>query len=106
MRKRERLAKEFVANQDMLMYFRATMMFSCVPLFFGWLFIIKATEVWMLYVGRLVTGAAIGSFSVVAPIYIGEIAAPQVRGALGTMFQISARICDVFLRPFFRADSF
>lgn len=52
------------------------------------MFIVNAHDVWMLYVGRLIVGFAAGSFSVIAPIYISEIAAPEIRGALGTMFQV------------------
>ena len=48
----------------------------------------NADAVWMLYTGRLVVGFAAGSFSVITPIYISEIAAPEIRGALGTMFQV------------------
>ncbi len=53
----------------------------------GWLLIYNAADVWMIYAGRLVTGWAAGAFSVVVPIYVGEIAAPEIRGALGTLFQ-------------------
>ena len=64
------------------------MILMCFPLAAGWLTIAFASQVWMLYVGRLVTGYACGSFSVIAPIYIGEIADPKIRGALGTLFQV------------------
>lgn len=67
---------------------RATMILNCVPLIAGWMSIIGAKTVWMLFLGRFVTGFAIGSFSVIAPVYIGEIASPVIRGALGTCFQI------------------
>jgi sugar porter (SP) family MFS transporter len=51
-------------------------------------FIVFADSVYMLYVGRLLTGFAIGSYSVAAPIFIAEIASPSIRGTLGTMFQL------------------
>ena len=43
---------------------RGAMIIMSVPLLAGWMFIIFASDVLMLYVGRLLTGFAIGSFSV------------------------------------------
>ena len=40
------------------------MIVMSLPLFAGWMFIIFASDVTMLYIGRLLTGFAIGSFSV------------------------------------------
>jgi len=42
----------------------------------------------MLYVGRVLTGFCGGVFSVACPLYIGEIADKDVRGSLGTYFQL------------------
>ncbi|KAH8646356.1 general substrate transporter [Xylariales sp. PMI_506] len=43
----------------------------------------------MLVVGRLIGGMGIGMLSGVVPLYIGEIAAPQIRGSLLVFEQIS-----------------
>ena len=43
---------------------RGAMIIMSLPLLAGWMFIIFASDVFMLYVGRLLTGFAIGSFSV------------------------------------------
>ena len=43
---------------------RGGMIIMSMPLFAGWMFIIFASDVWMLYFGRLLSGFAIGSFSV------------------------------------------
>lgn len=43
---------------------RGAMIIMSLPLFAGWMFIIFASDVWMLYLGRLLSGFAIGSFSV------------------------------------------
>lgn len=64
------------------------MIIMSIPLFIGWLLIVNAEDVYMLYAGRLITGFAAGSYSVIAPIYVGEISSPSIRGALGTLFQI------------------
>ena len=42
----------------------------CLPLFLGWLIITLASNLWMLYLGRIVTGFAAASFSVIAPLFI------------------------------------
>lgn len=65
---------------------RAAMLLNSIPLIAGWTLIIFAQNVWMLLLGRFVTGYAVGSFAMIAPVYIGEIAAPEIRGALGTCF--------------------
>ncbi len=67
---------------------RCVVVLACLPCLCGWLLIANATDVWMLYAGRLATGWSAGAFSVVAPIYIGEVAAPEIRGALGSFFQL------------------
>ena len=54
----------------------------------GWFFIATASDVWMLYLGRIITGFGVGGYSVVIPVYVSEISSPEVRGALGTLFQV------------------
>jgi sugar porter (SP) family MFS transporter len=48
-----------------------------------------------LFVGRLVTGLAIGLFSSTAPMYISELAPPAIRGTLVTVNQVC--ICSGIL---------
>ena len=43
----------------------------------------------LMLVGRVVTGVACGATTVVVPMYLGEISPPQLRGTLGTCFQVS-----------------
>ncbi|VFV41564.1 solute carrier family [Lynx pardinus] len=50
--------------------------------------ITAAQNVWMLLGGRLLTGVACGIASLVAPVYISEIAYPAVRGLLGSCVQL------------------
>ncbi|XP_036041553.1 solute carrier family 2, facilitated glucose transporter member 8 isoform X3 [Onychomys torridus] len=45
-------------------------------------------DVWMLLGGRLLTGLACGVASLVAPVYISEIAYPAIRGLLGSCVQL------------------
>ena len=53
------------------------------PCVFGWAFVLMLT-------GRTMCGIASGAATVIVPMYLGEIAPPQVRGALGTCFQLLA----------------
>ena len=43
-----------------------------------------SSGVWMMSAGRLLIGLGCGGVSVVVPLYLGEIAPPNLRGALGT----------------------
>ena len=64
-----------------------TMVLLSVPIFIGWLFIIFAYNVEMLYVGRFLTGFS-GAFSMLAPGYIAEICEVEIRGSLASFMQV------------------
>jgi SP family facilitated glucose transporter-like MFS transporter 4 len=49
-----------------------------------------------MLVGRVVTGVACGATTVVVPMYLGEISPPQLRGTLGTCFQLCVTIAMLF----------
>lgn len=59
-----------------------------IPYTCGWSLLIWPQSVWMLYIGRFISGFAGGAFFVAAPIYIGEIATKDCRGKLGSYFQL------------------
>ncbi|XP_077162286.1 solute carrier family 2, facilitated glucose transporter member 6 isoform X4 [Paroedura picta] len=69
---------------------KLSIMFSAIPSVLGYLLMGSAQEVWMLLVGRLLTGFAGGVTSASIPVYISEISHPGVRGALGSCPQIMA----------------
>lgn len=56
--------------------------------FFSWLLLIFATGFWMLFTGRLFLGLAGGAFCISAPQYSAEIAEKEIRGIIGTFFQL------------------
>ncbi|KAJ1529734.1 hypothetical protein ONE63_006487 [Megalurothrips usitatus] len=67
---------------------RKNMMLSLSPIIFlAWLLIIFAQNAYMVIVARFVIGAAVGSISMIAPLYSNEIAHKSVRGTLGGFFQ-------------------
>uniref|UniRef100_A0A8D2J161 Major facilitator superfamily (MFS) profile domain-containing protein n=1 Tax=Varanus komodoensis TaxID=61221 RepID=A0A8D2J161_VARKO len=76
---------------------KLSIMVSAVPSVAGYLFIASAQEIWMLQVGRLLTGFAGGMTSAAIPVYISEICHPGIRGALGSCPQIMAVLGALFL---------
>nr|XP_027220015.1 facilitated trehalose transporter Tret1-like [Penaeus vannamei] len=71
---------------------RGTMLASVAPFVAGWVLICLAGDLWTLLAGRLVTGFTMGTMSVVCPTFIGEFATPDVRGLLGSGFQLFATL--------------
>ncbi|XP_026177905.1 solute carrier family 2, facilitated glucose transporter member 8 [Mastacembelus armatus] len=67
---------------------KLSLMFCSLPFVFGFTVIIAAQNVWMLYVGRVLTGLASGVTSLVVPLYISEMAHERVRGTLGSCVQL------------------
>ncbi|KAH8407938.1 hypothetical protein KR222_004179 [Zaprionus bogoriensis] len=67
---------------------RNTALAMDVPFILAWLSISFANSAGWLYFGRFLIGISTGSFCVVAPMYISEIAETSIRGTLGTLFQL------------------
>lgn len=67
---------------------KLSLMFCSLPFVGGFTIIIAAQNVWMLYLGRALTGLASGVTSLVVPLYISETAHEQVRGLLGSCVQL------------------
>jgi len=67
---------------------RGSIVLACVPMFLGWGLISLAWDIWVMYLGRVITGFATSLYSVVIPVYIAEIADRKHRGVLGTIFQL------------------
>lgn len=67
---------------------KGVMMYLSLLLLFGWLLIAYAPSLAYVYAGRLFTGICCGLICVVTPMYIVEIAPPEVRGNLGCRFQL------------------
>ncbi|XP_017761202.1 PREDICTED: facilitated trehalose transporter Tret1-2 homolog isoform X2 [Eufriesea mexicana] len=66
-----------------------TMMSLVPPFVLGWVFIAAGVSAFaFLLMGRLITGACGGMFCVVAPMYSAEMAEKEIRGTLGTFFQM------------------
>ena len=71
---------------------KLTIMLSCLPFSVGWVLITSADSYIQLYGGRALTGVGVGLASVATPLYIAEIATKEMRGTLGTFFQLAVTI--------------
>ncbi len=68
-----------------------------------------APDYWVLVLGRVIIGYAVGHESAIVPMYIAEVSAPAVRGTLITMFQLAitagifvADLIDAAAQPHWR----
>ncbi|CAO2598167.1 Solute carrier family 2, facilitated glucose transporter member 6, partial [Lemmus lemmus] len=67
---------------------KPSIMFSAVPSVIGYALMAGARGLWMLLLGRTLTGFAGGLTAACIPVYVSEIAPPDVRGALGATPQL------------------
>ncbi|XP_030381466.1 facilitated trehalose transporter Tret1-2 homolog [Scaptodrosophila lebanonensis] len=67
---------------------KPTMLALIPPYMIGWVLMIFAKNVAMLYCGRFILGVCGGAFCVTAPIYTTEISTLATRGMLGSFFQL------------------
>ncbi|OHT16263.1 major facilitator superfamily transporter [Tritrichomonas foetus] len=68
---------------------RLSVFVTALFMFCSWIVLafVKKSFYWLAFVLRFFLGFAIGSFSTVIPLYITELAPPDVRGAYGTLHQ-------------------
>ncbi|GBM51383.1 Facilitated trehalose transporter Tret1 [Araneus ventricosus] len=67
---------------------KGTLMISSIPFLIGWVFIAYADKLVYIYIGRFITGSCVGIVCVTTPPYLIEISTPDVRGLLGSSFQL------------------
>lgn len=67
---------------------KLTMLLLVIPFTIGWALVTFATNLSMLLLGRFVLGISGGAFCVAAPTYTAEIAQADIRGSLGSYFQL------------------
>ncbi|XP_004530598.1 facilitated trehalose transporter Tret1-2 homolog isoform X2 [Ceratitis capitata] len=67
---------------------KMAMLLLVIPFTIGWCMLIWAQNVIMMYIARFLLGISGGAFCVAAPMYTGEIAQKEIRGTLGSFFQL------------------
>ncbi|KAF2881279.1 hypothetical protein ILUMI_24898 [Ignelater luminosus] len=65
---------------------------SSLPIIISWLGNLVASSISVLYVARFIGGVGRNMAYVAVPMYIGEIADPQIRGVLGTFMYIMMNV--------------
>jgi MFS family permease len=82
---------------------KTTLLLGAIPFILGWVLIIVAKSVAVLYVARMFSGLGYGIVYTVAPMYTGEIATNEVRGALSTLITLMNKVSTiVFIIPYQR----
>lgn len=71
---------------------KTTLLLGAIPFILGWVLVIVAKSVAVLYVARMFSGLGYGIVYTVAPMYTGEIATNEVRGALSTLITLMNKI--------------
>ncbi|XP_048493673.1 sugar transporter ERD6-like 6 isoform X2 [Beta vulgaris subsp. vulgaris] len=71
---------------------KGSLMIAAIPNIIGWLAISFAKDSSFLYMGRMLEGFGVGIISYTVPVYISEIAPQNLRGALGSVNQLSVTI--------------
>lgn len=67
---------------------KKTAMGLTIPFAIGWLVILMAGNEWMLLIGRVICGFAVGGTCVIVPIYVSEIVEIKYQGVFGFFFQL------------------
>ncbi|KAB7497332.1 Facilitated trehalose transporter Tret1, partial [Armadillidium nasatum] len=67
---------------------RGTIIYATIPVLIGWILIAAAQNFAMLIIGRIITGFYCSLISLSVPTYVAEFSSPQIRGALGSGFQL------------------
>lgn len=76
---------------------KGAMLALVIPFTIGWILLVAAQNLAMLIIGRVFIGISCGGFCVAAPIFIGEIAQKDIRGILGSFFQLNITIGILFV---------
>lgn len=75
---------------------RTLLLILAVPMILGWLLIYFASNVEMLYCGRLLTGMVTGANCALYAVYSNEIASDRIRGRLGSMNNLTLSMGVLF----------
>ncbi|CAF4790138.1 facilitated trehalose transporter Tret1-like [Pieris napi] len=70
---------------------KKTLLLAAIPYILGWILVMLATNVPTIYAARLISGLGYGIAYTTAPMYLGEIASNEVRGAMATLITVMSK---------------
>ncbi|XP_050555032.1 facilitated trehalose transporter Tret1-like [Spodoptera frugiperda] len=70
---------------------KKTLLLASVPYIIGWILVMFAGNVPTIYASRLISGLGYGIAYTTAPMYLGEIASDDVRGAMATLITVMSK---------------
>ncbi|KAG6452423.1 hypothetical protein O3G_MSEX007613 [Manduca sexta] len=71
---------------------KKTLLLASVPYIIGWILVMLAGNVPTIYASRLISGLGYGIAYTTAPMYLGEIASDEVRGAMATLITVMSKL--------------
>ncbi|XP_017785038.1 PREDICTED: facilitated trehalose transporter Tret1-2 homolog [Nicrophorus vespilloides] len=69
---------------------KMTLLSVAVPQLISWLLVAQTTNIYVIYVSRFLSGFSHSSVYATLPVYIGEVASPEVRGLWGNAMSCCA----------------
>lgn len=76
---------------------KKTLLILMLPLIAGWVAMITADTLAVMYVGRTILGVIVGANCIAIPIYNNEIAQNEVRGMIGSFFHVMINVGILFV---------
>ncbi|CAG4979439.1 unnamed protein product [Parnassius apollo] len=70
---------------------KKTLLLAAIPYIIGWIMVMLAGNIPTIYVSRLISGLGYGVAYTAAPMYLGEIASNEVRGAMTTLITVMSK---------------
>ncbi len=71
---------------------RRTLFLTSLLFFFATLITAVAPALWLILLGRFITGLAVGIVSLTAPLYLAEMAPPHLRGGIVSVNQLAITV--------------
>ncbi|XP_050695169.1 facilitated trehalose transporter Tret1-2 homolog [Eriocheir sinensis] len=71
---------------------RRAVLASALPRITGWIMMAAASDVYMMYGGRFLSGVSLGIITSAVPVYISEVAHSSIRGALSCVVQLGVNM--------------
>lgn len=79
---------------------RGTLIFVCVPICLGWILIVFASNLTMLFLARAIGGIGNGMIGTSFSLYLGEVTEPKYRGFFITLIMVASAIGIIIVHLF------